>query len=354
MQPVSASQLPLEYPVAIFPTRLDWLCQPEQIEQTLRLIYYLNAWKKAHQQLLYVDRQGLCEAQAFVLEQATKMGIVQATVYLDGAHRFPGELLLDSVAENAARGVIIHLKGLNDPEIWPPFHPEGDRIYQHFIRPLYKRMLSKDFKLVADAADVLDIARIREYIQERLHKLVERAKMTRQPMPPRRLAALCVAPIDLLHIRDNRIYFLDGYDTWEDLDISDQRKLDPEGYSEVVLQYASPSAEFVFHLPFRWAELFVSDERLHELQRTPGISQERGIYQGKPIDTQESLQHPAKEILQDLGVEIRRVCPHELLDKDTFLAKPSIRDILWPTRFYEHEDWNDDPWDCICLPPTMI
>ena len=99
MQPVSASQLPLEYPAAIFPSRLEWLCQPEQIEQTLLLVYYLNFWKKAHQQLLYVDRQGLYEAQAFVLEQTTKVGTIQATVYLDGSHRFPGELLLDSVAE---------------------------------------------------------------------------------------------------------------------------------------------------------------------------------------------------------------------------------------------------------------
>ncbi|HEY3991443.1 MAG TPA: hypothetical protein VGM01_01065 [Ktedonobacteraceae bacterium] len=89
MQPISASQLPLEYPAAIFPSRLEWLCQPEQIEQTLRLIYYLNFWKKAHRQLLYIDRQGLSEAQAVVLEHVVSMGMVQPTVYLDGTHRFP-------------------------------------------------------------------------------------------------------------------------------------------------------------------------------------------------------------------------------------------------------------------------
>ena len=354
MQPISASQLPLEYPAAIFPSRLEWLCQPEQIEQTLRLMYYLNFWKKAHQQLLYIDRQGLAEAQAAVLEKAATMGMVQATVYLDGTHRFPGELLLDSVAENAARGVLIHLKGLNDPDIWPPFEPEGDRIYQRFIRPLYRRILGKDIKRVANAVDAVERARLREYIQERLDRLVEQAKTTRQALPPRRLAALCIAPIDLLHIRDNRMYFLESYENWEELDISDQRKLDPEGYSEVVFQYTSADAEFVFHLPFRWAELFVPGERLHELQRAPGISLERGVYQGKPITEEESQRHPAKEVLQDLGVEISRLCPHELLDKETFLAKPSIRDILWPTRFYEHEDWNDDPWDCICLPPNLL
>ena len=170
-----------------------------------------------------------------------------------------------------------------------PFCPDGDRVYQEYIRPLYKRITGQDFKLVADAADALEPLQIREYIQERLQKLVARAKVTRQPIPLRRLAALCITPVDLLPIRGNRLYFLDGYETWGDLDISDQRKLDPEGYSEIAFQYCSPSAEFVFHLPFRWAETFVAVESLRALQRTPGISQERGIYQGTPIDEVESL-----------------------------------------------------------------
>lgn len=351
MQPVSAQQLPLEYPGAIFPSRLEWLCQPEQIELTLLRLYYLNAWKKAQQKLLYPDRQGLHEVQALILEQATRAGVIQPAIYLDGTRHFPGELLLDSAAENAARGILIHMKSLNDPEIWPPFYADGDRVYQHYIRPFYKRATGKTFKFVVDALNALDVGQIREYIQERLQKLVERAGATHQPVPLRRLAALCIAPVDLLHIRGNRIYFLDAYDSWEDLDISDQRKLDPEGYSEIAFHYTGSGAEFVFHLPFRWAETFVPVERIRELQRTPGIGQERGVYLGKPIDEEESLKHPAKEILQDLGVDIDRVCPHSLQEKEAYLAKPAIRDILWPTRDYENEDWSDDPWDCICLPP---
>jgi hypothetical protein len=137
---------------------------------------------------------------------------------------------------------------------------------------------------------------------------------------------------------DNEGNFLDGYETWEDLDISDQRKLDPEGYSEIALRYNSPRAEFIFHLPLRWAETFVPVERIRELQRTPGISQEQGIYRGTSIGDEESLNHPVKELLQDLGVAIAAVCPHKLLEKEDYLAKPSIRDILWPTRGYDHED----------------
>lgn len=354
MQQVVASQHPPTYPAALFPARLEWLCQPKQIEYTLLLLYFLNFWKRACQQLLYIDRQGLGEIQAFILEHATKMGMVQATAYLDGTHRFPSELLLDSAAENAARGVHIHLKGVNDPLIWPPSPPEGDRTYQHYIRPLYKHITGRNFKLVEEAVNALAKAQIRAYIQEHLHELVERAKTTRQPIPTSLLEALCIAPVDLLHIRDNRLCFLDGYESWGELDISDQRKLDPEGYSEIAFCYTSPSAEFVFHLPFRRAEPFVPAQRLRALQASPGSSQELGIYQGKPIGQEESLRHPAKEILQDLGATISDVCPHELLDKESFLAKPAIRDILWPTRYREHEDWDNDPWDCICLPPSMI
>ena len=207
MQPISASQLPLDYPGPIFSSRLEWLCQPEQIEQTLCLLFYLNAWKKASRRLLYADRQGLREAQSLILEQATKMGLVRAALYLDGRRRFPGELLLESAAENAARGVHIHLKGLGDPDIWPPFCPDGDRVYQRYIRPLYRRITGKDYKYVADAADALEVEQIRMYLQEHLGRLISRAETTRQPISTRRLAALCIAPIDLLHIRDNRLYF---------------------------------------------------------------------------------------------------------------------------------------------------
>ncbi len=354
MQPISAHQLPLEYPAAIFPARLEWLCQPEHIEHTLRLLYELNAWKGAKEHLLYADRQGLHEVQARVLEQATGSGLVQPTTYLDGTRRFPGELLLESVAENAARGVSIHLKGLRDPDIWPPFWPDGDRIYQQHIRPFYRRITGQDYKLVAQAVDALEVGQVRAYIQEQVEKLIARARQARQPLSTRRLAALCIAPIDLLPIRDNRLYFLDSYDSWGELDSSDRRKLDPEGYSQVAFAYQSASAEFVFHLPLRRAERFLPPERIRELQRMPGMSQERGVVAGVPLEEEASLAHPVKEILQDLGVDIACLCPHELLDKESYLAKPAIRDLLWPTRGDDDEDWDDDPWDGICLPQQLI
>lgn len=354
MQPVSATPSPLSYPAAIFPARLEWLCQPEQIEQTLRLIYYLNFWKRAQQYLLYVDRLGLYTIQFLVLIHALKMGTVRATTYLDGTHHFPGELLIDSVAGNAARGVLAHLKELNNPEIWPPFTPEGDSVYQKYIRPLYKRITGQDYKYATSAVNALELARLRGHIQESLHKLIKQAQETHLPLPIRRLAALCIAPSDLLPMRGNRFHFMETCDSWKDLDISDQRKLDPEGYSEIVLQYTSSSAEFVFHLPFRQLEAFVPDEHLRELRRSPGTSQECGIYQGQTINNQESAAHPAREILQDLGVDISSVCPRELSDRITFLANLSGRNLLAASSLLEPEDWFDDPWDNMSLPPDLL
>lgn len=338
---------------AITPLRLAWLCQPEQIEHTLRLLYFLNAWKKAHQRLLYADRQGLCEIQALVLAQATRMDLVQAVSYLDGTSRFPEELLLAHVAEHAARGVLIHLRSLCDPEIWPPSLPEGDHLYQQYLRPLCRRITGKDCKQAAEAAAILDLSQIRTYIQERVLKLVARARLMRQPLSTHHLAALCIAPVDLLPIRDNRVYFLDSYTSWNALDASDRRKLDPEGASKVAFQYRSATAEFVFHLPMRRAEAFLSDTSLRTLQKAAGMNPERGFFQGKEIGEQEGLAYPVQEILQDLGVMIACVCPHKLIDKTQYLARPAIRDLRWPTLDHDPSVWIDDPWDGLCLPPEI-
>jgi hypothetical protein len=352
-QPSNASQLPLEYPQALFPSRLAWLCQPEQIEHTLLLLFYLNGWKKANQQLLYADRQGLQAVQALVLEQAVKTGAMQAIGYMDGTDRFPGELLLESAASNAARGVLITVRDLCNPDIWPHFYPDGTETYKRFIRPLYRRISGKDCKLVADALGLLRFEQIRDHIEERLQRLVEQAKVTRRPLPLRRLACLCIAPIDLLHIRDNRLYFLDDYTTWDDLDVCDLRKLDPEGFSKVVFQYSSPTAEYLFHLPFDRAIQFMPAGCIYELERAPAAGQERGSAQGQPIDEAAGLEYPVKTILQDLGVDIAAVCPHKLLEKETYLAHPAIRDLLWPTRGLDQDGWDDDPWNGVCLPPDQ-
>ncbi|HVU69623.1 MAG TPA: hypothetical protein VHD63_20985 [Ktedonobacteraceae bacterium] len=355
MQPVSATQTPLDYTAAIFPARLEWLCQPEQIEHTLRLLYYLNFWKRARHHLLYVDRLGLFTVQFLILLHALKTGLVRATLYLDGTSHFPGELLLDSAAESAARSILAHVRGLTNPDIWPPFKREGDAIYQDYIRPLYRRVTGQDFKYTAQAIQAVELKDLRAYLQERLQGLVRHAQETRLPLSTRRLAALCLAPADLLPLSGNRHHFLETCANWKDLDSSDLRRLDPEGYSEIVLQYNSPQASFAFHLPYRQVEKCMLARELYELRRTPGTSQEHGIYQGQPIKDSESQAQPVREILQDLGVDISCVCPRGLLDRATFMATHTRRDLLSSASAeIEAADWPDDPWDYLSLPPDLL
>ncbi len=346
--------IPLTYPEAICPSRLQWLCQPEQIEHTLCLLYYLNSWRKASQQLLYADRQSLLILQIQILMYAVQQGLVHVTTYLDGTRRFPQEILRESVAENVARGLFIHMKRLQDPNIWSPFYSEGDRLFQLYIRPLYRRITGRDFKLVTDAMQALERDQIRAYIQDQLDKLIDCAKVSRQPLQTRHLSALCIAPVDILHIRDNRVYFLEGFEAWDGLTACDRRKLDPEGFSEFAFRYISSTADFVFHLPFRETEAFITPLDIRNLQRTPGTSQPCGIYHNQPINEVESTQRPVREILQDLGVDISLLCPHKLVEKEAYLAQPAIHDILWPGYTLDTVDWDDDPWDGMCIPQQLV
>lgn len=339
LQPLSGQQMLPCYPVVFCPSRLEWLCQPAQIEQTLRLLSYLTYWRKACQQLLCTDRQGLLEVQALVLEQAVNAGAVQAITYLNGAKHFPDELLLESAASNAARGILIHLQGVDDSEISPPLYPDGDRIYQQYIRPFYQHISGQDCARTASLSGLLGFEQIRDYIQERLQQLVVCAKTTGRPIHPHSLTKLCIAPIDLLHIRDDRLCLLDGYEAWEDLGFGELRKLDPEGFSEIALRYHSANAEYIFHLPVPYVRNFLPPELLGTLRSSPGQSRECAIIRGRSLDWLESLQYPAHTVLQDLGADIARICPHHLQEKEAYLTPSSIRDLLWPMCGLDNEEW---------------
>src|SRR5579885_2269212 len=121
MHPTNPSQL-FAFPADALPlSRLEWLCQPEQIEHTLALLFRLKSWSRASQRLLSDDRQGLHDMQALILAHAVQRGRIQATAYLDRSEQFPGELLLDSAADDAARGLLIHLNGLCTRRSGPRF-----------------------------------------------------------------------------------------------------------------------------------------------------------------------------------------------------------------------------------------
>ena len=64
---------------------------------------------------------------------------------------------------------------------------------------------------------VLDAQQVREYIYARLQELEHRARATHQPIQCSELTALCVAPTDLLSIQDRRFYYLENWESWDDL-----------------------------------------------------------------------------------------------------------------------------------------
>lgn len=316
------------------PSQLEQLCQPEQLERTLYLLFNMNHWAKAREQLFFVDRQGLYAVKAALLRQACAIGAIEATAYIDGTPGFGKDITLAIAADVAAEGVIERLAGLSDPD---PYMSDIHEKFNSMACQFYADMTGKE---VTSASDVgtLDNEEVREYIYARLQELEFEARTTRQPIPYDELAALCVAPTDLLCIQDHRYNYLETWDSWDSLDASDLRKLDPEGLSLIAFQYNSPGARYVFHLPFRTAEAFLPAQQIHKLKDVPSTSREFGEYYGRPITESESLQRPIREILWELGVDIVAICPRQLNNKQEHILAQILRGAQWD------EDWgyNDE------------
>jgi len=316
------------------PSQLEQLCQPEQLERTLYLLFNMNHWAKAREQLFFVDRQGLYAVKAALLRQAYAIGAIEATAYIDGTPGFGKDIALAIAAEVAAEGVIERLAGLSDPD---PYMSDIHEKFNSMACQFYADMTGKE---VTSASDVgtLDNEEVREYIYARLQELEFEARTTHQPIPCDELAALCVAPTDLLCIQDHRYYYLETWDSWNSLDASDLRKLDPEGLSLIAFQYNSSRARYAFHLPFRTAEAVLPAQQIHKLKDAPSTSREFGEYYGRPITESESLQRPIREILWELGVDIGAICPRQLNNKQEYMLAQILRDAQWD------EDWgyNDE------------
>lgn len=313
-------------------SQLEQLCQPGQIEHTMRLLFALNHWAKARERLFFVDRQGLYQVKMAILRQAYAVGSIEATAYVDGIDGFGAELAFDMAADIAAEGFLWRLEEL---AVSPP--DEKDDLYDQIVRRLYTRITGKT-SILADEVEALETAQAREYILERLQELERTARATRQPVPHQQLTELCIAPSDLLYIQDRRYYDLGGWDSWDQLDESDLRKLDPEGLSLIALHYVSPDARYTFHLPLRLAETFVPPRIIAPLQTVPRTSRESGEYYGRAVTEAESLQHPIVDILRELGVNIVATCPRLLSDKQEYALAQAMRFALWS----EEEDLDKD------------
>ena len=325
-------------PGGIPSTRLVWLCQPEQIERTLRLLYSLNHWAKARERLLYADRQGLYRVKAAVVRQAFAAGLISPVSYTDGSASFAREFSLDHAADIATEVFIERLAMLiEDDEYLPADEEEADSA----ALDLFARIPGRR---PASRADIkaLDVEGTKAFLQEQLAALITQSRATRRPIPDGELEALCIEPLDLLDIRWSRNR---PSPRWCELDESEAVQLDPEGLSLIAFEYASATAHYLFHLPLRVAERFVPGALLHNLQGQPGDSREYGEFFGRAITEAESLEHPAEDVLRELGVDIAAVCPHRLMEKQEYVSRLARRYPYWDGD--GDDDDEDEGWEVL-------
>jgi len=332
-------------PGGIPPSRLEWLCQPAQIERTLHLLFYLNHWAKAREQLLYADRQGLYKVKTAVVQQAVAAGLINPAAYIDGSAAFARDYSFDLATDMATEVFLDRLAMLFEEDEHLP--ADADEI-DSTVLSLFARIAGHEPTSRADI-ETLDVERIKAFLLERLETLVAQARSTCQPISGSGLAELCIEPIDLLDIHWSRNR---PSPRWDELDEGEAIQLDPEGLSLIAFEYDSSTAHYVFHLPFRVAERFLPEQLVRELRNRPRDSRECGVFFGRTITEAESQEHPVEEILRELGADVAAVCPHKLIDKREHVSQLASRYPYWEgdeEEDDEDEDWGDEDWEV--LPP---
>jgi hypothetical protein len=282
-------------PGGIPPSRLEWLCQPAQIERTLHLLFYLNHWAKAREQLLYADRQGLYKVKAALVQQAVAAELINPAAYIDGSAVFARDYSFDLAADMATEVFL-------------------DRLAMLF---------EEDEHLPADA-DEIDSTVLSLFARIAGHEPTSRAD---------------------IHWSRNR-----PSPRWDELDEGEAIQLDPEGLSLIAFEYDSSTAHYVFHLPFRIAERFLPERLVRELRNRPRDSRECGVYFGRTITETESQEHPVEEILRELGADAAAVCPYKLIDKREYVSQLASSYSYWEDGEDDDdddEDWSDDDWEVL-------
>jgi hypothetical protein len=208
-------------PGGIPSSRLEWLCQPAQIERTLHLLFYLNHWAKAREQLLYADRQGLYKVKAAVVQQAVAAELINPAAYIDGSAAFARDYSFDLAADMATEVFLDRLAMLFEEDEHLP--ADADEI-DSTVLSLFARIAGHEPTSRADI-ETLDVERIKAFLLQRLETLVAQARSTCQPISGSDLAELCIEPIDLLDIHWSRNR---PSPRWDELDQGEAIQLDPE------------------------------------------------------------------------------------------------------------------------------
>ena len=305
-------------PGGILPSRLAWLCQPEQIEHTLWLLFHLNHWAKASASLFYADRQGLYAIKSAFVQQAYAAHALQPVAYIDGIATFARDFTIEMATDIAAEFLLDRLSLLFEKGQ----HSSTKDEYDVAARKLFQR-ISGHAATSASDIETITHEQAEKYIRAALHKLVGQARLTRQPIPYSELAALLIGPTDLLALPYNRERLVEF---WHELDETNARKLDPEGSSLIAFQYSRAETRYNFHLPLRVAERFLPPEIVRQLrQGRAGHSREMGVYYGRAITEAESRAYPLPEILYELAINVEDLCPRRLANKEEIYT-PFLRE----------------------------
>ncbi len=319
-------------PGGILPSRLAWLCESEQIEHTLHLLFHLNHWARASTSLFYADRQGLYTIKAALIQQAYASNFLQPITYIDGITAFASNFTIEMATDIAAEFLLDRLSFLFEKRQ----HSYGEDNYDRAARQLFHRISGRPATRASDIK-MITHAQAEKYIRAALHALIEQARLTRQPIPYDELSSLLIGPTDLLALPYNRERLVEF---WHELDETNARKLDPEGNSLIAFRYSQAGTRYTFHLPFRLAERFLPCEIMQKLRCHTGHSREMGVYCGRTITETRSHAYPLSEILYELAVNIDAICPRELAHKEEMYT-PSLRKH-WELGGEDDEEYDED------------
>ncbi|BCL82078.1 hypothetical protein ccbrp13_45430 [Ktedonobacteria bacterium brp13] len=339
-------------PGGMLAIRRQWLCQGQQLEHTLQLLYHLNHWAKASDQLFYIDRQGLYSIKSALLQECYRQGSIQISGYIEGVHLFVQSMTCQIAADLASETVLCRLSEIeqetqDEEELW------ALALYQQATGNDYLAQIqnreSEDYEENKEAIKEGETAQLESYIYSTLVKLLELAEQTRQPISIGALSELCIYPTDLLNIHYSRSRYIN---TWHDLDESDLRKLDPEGWSLISFHYTNELTQYTFHLPYRIAESFLDTAELERLRKEPVKSREEGLLYGRVISEQESEQFPIASILDALQVNITHICPKALERKTEQYSNSwhGCTEDLDDDDDNEEDDWSPEDYQDDGLP----
>ncbi len=292
-------------PDGILPTRLAWLCTPEHIEETLKYVFFLSNWAHASDDLYYDDRQGLYTIKNTLLQQACLTGALQPVSYIDRSDdftkRFNRELAICYAAEIFLDYITLLVES-RQMEI------TDDDDNNRLARELFHHITGHDAHTIEDI-DTLVLAGVEEAIRDQLDTIITIANDMHQPIKVSDLERIFIQPSDLLNLSwsDN--------DNWNDLNKGHLRKLDPEGYSLITFHYKSMTADYLFYLPYRFAENFLSQDLRKQYPHATEKGREHACYHNRLLTVEESREYTPQEILRILALDQTSLFPHKLARK---------------------------------------